>query len=500
MNPLRRQALRQRRQQPKSVAVSVQAPVGGWNTRDSVDSMPPQDAFNLDNFWPTVGKVSLRKGYTVFATGVGGSDVKTLAEYHSGTTQHLIAAGGGAIYECSGGGAATSKATGFSENEWDWVQFNNTLLMFNGTDAGQNYDGSTVSANGYTGIATASLKHPDVHRSRVYLIEKDSQSFWYSGVNSIAGALTEFDLSRVGKFGGNLVAQGSWTHDGGSGADDFKVFIMSSGEVVVYSGGDPGSDFTLVGVYRIGVPINHRSVLKVGGDMLITTTSDYVSLSEVLRTGQIGNASKLSGAVIENSSRASNFGWQLILHQKNEMILSNVPQADGSFDQHGINTLTGAATRFKDLPARTWAVFNNDLYFGDGSGQVCKYTGNDDNGSAIQADAEQAWNDFGNPQTKRCTALRPVFETAGTISYEIANGYDYERALTPSPSTTTSTGSPWDTSPWDTSPWSAENVVDTHWRLSRGAGQNISTRVRINSKKAVSWLRTDYRLEQGRNL
>ena len=44
----------------RAKAASVPAPVGGLNSRDSIDAMPPTDALIMSNFFPTVEKVTLR--------------------------------------------------------------------------------------------------------------------------------------------------------------------------------------------------------------------------------------------------------------------------------------------------------------------------------------------------------------------------------------------------------------------------------------------------------
>ena len=51
-------------------AASVPAPVGGLNSRDSIDAMPPTDALIMSNFFPTTGKITLRDGFTQFCTGI----------------------------------------------------------------------------------------------------------------------------------------------------------------------------------------------------------------------------------------------------------------------------------------------------------------------------------------------------------------------------------------------------------------------------------------------
>ena len=55
-------------------AITRPAPVGGWNRRDSLAMMRPEDAVKLDNFFPGEGRVDLRAGYASHATGVAAPD------------------------------------------------------------------------------------------------------------------------------------------------------------------------------------------------------------------------------------------------------------------------------------------------------------------------------------------------------------------------------------------------------------------------------------------
>ena len=500
----KRAALNQRRAQPSAVPTSVPAPVTGWNTRDALDAMAPTDAVLLDNWFPTTGKVTVRGGYTEYATGITGN-VDTLAEYHAGATHKFIAASDGELWDISASGAASSLASGFTVNNWQWSNFNGRIFFFNGTDAPQDYDGSTMSATAWTGsgLTIANLVGVNVFKSRLFMWEEDSQDFWYAAVNAITGTLTKFPLSRVGQFGGNLVAMGTWTRDGGAGLDDFAVFIMSSGEVIVYQGTDPGdaTAWSLVGIYRIGSPLNIRGVIKLGGDIVVMTTDDYVFLSTVLATGQVGDASKLSGAVTAASTQADSFGWQALLYARGNMTIFNVPLANGSFGQHVINTITGAACRFKDIPARCWGIYSKDCYFGSTDGVVYKFNdGNTDNGTAIDADGRQAWNDFDSPSRKHIKAIRLAIESQGSITYELGIGFDFNDALTPSPSSSVSSQSLWDVALWDVALWASGLVTDTTWKAAGGQGYTLSTRVRISALQEISWVRTDYRVEVGNAL
>ena len=76
---LRQDPLDNYRATPKAKLKTISAPTGGWNTRASLNEMPPLDAVVLDNFFPTVGAVKLRRGHESYATGMTGS-VETLLE------------------------------------------------------------------------------------------------------------------------------------------------------------------------------------------------------------------------------------------------------------------------------------------------------------------------------------------------------------------------------------------------------------------------------------
>lgn len=487
------------RAMPKARIHSVPAPVGGWNARDSVDAMAQLDAVVLDNWFPTTGKVTVRKGYSQHATGLGGP-VETLAELHAGTVRKLVAAANGNLWDATSPGAASSIGSGYTNDRWQWANFNGKIFLVNGADTPKDWDGTTLSNTAWTGPTLTELSGVNVFKNRLFFWKASSQSFWYAGINAVNGALTEFPLSRVAAFGGNLVAMVTWTIDSGSGLDDLAVFVMSSGDVVVYEGTDPGSAsaWSLVGVYRISAPLGVRGFVNVGGDIMIMTLDDYVSLSKVLREGRIGASSKVSGAVLSaTQSGGSYFGWQALLYPKGSMMIMNVPKSNSEFDQHVLNTSTGAWCRFTDIHANCWGIYNDNLYFGGDEVVYQADTGNTDNGDQIDASAMQAWNDFGSAYRKRITASRAVIESQGSVNFELGIGIDYAQPNIGSISAAAPSGAIWDTSPWDTTSWSADTRITNTWRVSKGSGQKVSPRLVVGSKQTVSWLRTDFLYETG---
>ena len=84
-----------------SRTLSVSAPVMGWNARDPLAEMKPNEAVTLDNFFCTPFDVMVRFGYTNSATGITGT-VNTLCSYAppSGSLK-LFAFAGSNIYDAS---------------------------------------------------------------------------------------------------------------------------------------------------------------------------------------------------------------------------------------------------------------------------------------------------------------------------------------------------------------------------------------------------------------
>jgi hypothetical protein len=275
---------------------------------------------------------------------------------------------------------------------------------------------------------------------------------------------------------------------------------MSSGQAVVYSGSDPGdsSNWSLVGIYDIGSPVNIRGVVKVGGDLLITTYDDYVSLKTVLSTGYIGSSSNLSGALQEEASNTgSSDGWQSILVPHEGFAIFNVPQTNGDYIQHVVNTTTGAWCRFTGIKSHVWAVFNGGLYFGGDDGVVYEYTGTDDNSTQIECIAQQAWDQLDSYQRKRIAAVRPVVGVVGTVVYKFGIGFNFSDPEVSSPSTATNNAQLWGTFTWDEWEWGGDEIISTSWHAGSGTGEVLSAKLRFNAKTEVSWYRTDYRVEIG---
>lgn len=482
-------------------------PVGGWNVKDALADMREDQAVVLDNWFPGEGKVSVRPGYTSYSTGLEGN-VETLAEFINGTNRKLLGFANNKIWNCSATGAASdiTNSMTITNNRWQWACMDGKMALVNGTDAPLQIasDGVTVSTLTVSGsgLTVTNLIDVNVFKGRSYFIENNSQSFWYSSVNTLGGTLTEFDLSRVGQFGGKLLAMGTWTLDGGAGSDDYAAFFMTSGETLVYQGSDP-STFSLMGVYRIGAPISVRGVVKLGGDLTVITKDGYISLMGALKQARLSDRGILSDqinpAVTDVAKLYSdNFGWQAIHYPRGNMVIFNVPiSTNTTYQQHVFNSNTGAPCRFRGINARCWGLYNDRAYFG-GSGVVYQFDeGYDDNGANIDCDAQPAWNYLGSrARQKHVTGLQVVLISDGSADAATALGSDFK---TPNvgyvePEQTNS-GSAWG-SPWG-SPWGGSSgKITKDWRTRNAFGYSIGARVKVRTKgQLVRWAAINYMFE-----
>jgi len=484
--------------------ISIPPPIGGWNSRDEPINMAPTDAGDLINLIPRTGFVQMRSGYASHSTGNGSGDCDLCVEFYDGTNRQLLTASPTNIYNATASGASTSLGAGFTNGRWDTGILGGIMGFVNGADAPQKYDGTTLSAMTLTGPTATNVIGMHIFKSRSYFWEDNDPNFWYSAVNTLGGTVTEFPLGNVAKKGGRLLRMTSWTVDGGAGPDDYAVFIMDTGEVIVYQGSDPGSatDWALVGIYTIGRPINDRAIVPLGGQIMVVTESDLVTLPEAFNNSS-PPPTKLSGAISDAVFNfGTNDGWQIFHYPIGRLLMINVPTATSpdEFEQYVINLETGAPCRFTSIPSRVWGLYDGNPYFGSTDGVVYQFdTGTSDAGSDIEADAITGWTDLGVAENKMVSAFRPVFEVIGALSYGAAIGFDYDEPTASIPSSSGGGGSPWGSS-WG-SPWGSGTMTQKTWNVANGNGQHLSTRLRFaRTGDTPRWLRTDYLVKRGGNL
>lgn len=506
--------------------VSLAAPVGGWNARDSIAVMPASDALVMDNWFPEDSSVRVRPGSVSYATVEEVSPrVRSLLSFKSADgTGQLFAATDEGIYDITAGGTFDTPETLCTNGVWQSTNFSNAtgsrLFCCNGEDKAKVWDGTSWldlddnSSPALTGLDTTKITNVTAFKGRLYLCEKDSLDFWYLPVNSFAGEAKRYPMAATFQRGGYLVAIDSWTVDGGSGIDDYLVMITSEGEVAVFQGYDPenAAYWARVGVYFIGSPLSRRCFVKLGGDLGLLTSRGLFPLSKALQTAdidkQIAFSDKIRNAwtVYINQGREL-FGWEAQTFPEGPLLLVNVPiqsVADGGFQysyQFAMNLTSGAWCRFLGMPAEVWCLHEGELFFAR-LGEVSKaWTGADDNGQPIDARVKSAFMyPAGRGNLAQITLIRPIFETsASNLPMQFSIDTDYaERGLPAAGAVATQFAAVWDQSNWDEAVWAGASAL-AKWRtVFHTPGKALALRLRVLNKSAtIVWNATDFILKRG---
>lgn len=453
-------------------------------------------AIILDNLIPSTASVVSRKGYTSFSTGVGSGNVDSLFELKALSVSKMISAASGNIYDSTSAGVASILATGFSSNQWSGTVFNAQLGLVNGVDTPQVYDGTTVTAMTVSGsgLSVSTLNSIITFKNRTYFTQLNSQDFWYSSLSTFGGTLTKFPLSKVGNFGGNLIAIQSLTKDGGSGQDDALCFFMSTGEIIIYEGTDPGTDFLLRGVFYSGRPITNRAIVKFGADIFFVTNEGYLAVSSLLPlsygkdNGQINRYIK-GAASAAVAAYSDSFGWQVVSSPTSSILIVNVPQSNNTFVQHVLNVNTMAWCRFTGINSRCWCVFGNDLYFGSSNGTVYKYADYLDNGVTQTPQVYQSPYSRLTEGLTQTTAFRPRIRFDGGLTMTVSSSIDFKPFSTPYTVSYSAIGAMWGAS-WG-SAWAVPNSVINYLNFNT-IGYSASLKLTFQCAGAVDFYETDF--------
>jgi hypothetical protein len=368
----------------------------------------------------------------------------------------------------------------------------------------------TYTTIGITGVDSSTFINVNLFKNRLYFTQKDTLACWYLPVNSIGGVASPLYFGGIARNGGYLQAMGTWTLDAGQGADDYAVFVTSMGEVMVYNGTDPTSATTwlLKGVWQLGQTFNRKCFFKYAGDLLLLTQDGLVPLASALQSSRLDPRINLTDKIyyavsIAATTYYANFGWQINYFASENMLILNIP-ISGGMEQYVMHTITKSWARFTGLEAYCWETSgSNEIYFG-GDGYVANfYQGNSDNGTNIQAAAQQAYSYFDSPgQLKRFTMVRPIFQSNNGIPTTAVNiSTDFEPQtefgmLSFNPASTV--GGVWDVSVWDDALWSSGDLVTKTWVGVTGLGFSASVNLAVASQGIdFKWTSTDYVMEKG---
>lgn len=368
----------------------------------------------------------------------------------------------------------------------------------------------SYTVTGITGVDSSTFIHVNLFKNRLYYTQENSMKVWYLDPDSISGPATALDFGGIARNGGYIQAMGTWTLDAGQGADDYAVFVTNMGEVIVYNGTNPddATTWALKGVWQLGQTFNRRCFLKWSGDLLLLTQDGIVPLASALQSSRLDPRVNITDKIFYAVSQAAtsyydNFGWQVNYYASENMLIFNIP-TDAGKEQYVMHTITKSWAKFTGINAFCFEVSGkNGMYFGSNGFVGQFYEGFDDNGSNINATAQQAYSYFDRPgQLKRFTLVRPILQTYNGVPTVLCNiNVDFETqdalnqiSFNP-PATNTGT---WDVSTWDSGVWGGGITISKLWQGVSGIGFAGSININVASSGIdMHWASTDYVMEAG---
>jgi len=530
----------------KSQAISIDAPIGGWNTFDSLDNMPPDAAIILDNLIPSAGTVDTRKGTLVYGDTLTGKPVETVASLDTNLVSRLVVCSGGGMWDMTDSSPLlpTIQTFGmhpegtFTNNRWQTINFRGlaeegVLVMCNGADPAQKYIAP------YTTTVDIDFTQEDpndpeqqipldgdfigveVFKGRTYYWYDNDDSFWYAQAGGYQGELKEFPMGSIVQRGGKIVLISTWTQqDSGDGKDDFLVIVFSTGEIIIYQGDDPESIgfFEMVGRYITAEPLGIRGVDKYGSDIIIMTKDGYIALSTIVQQGRISDVPAFSRLITDAIKEATSntyltYGWDATLFAKEGLFIFNVPDTQTTFVQHVLNTVTQRWCRFTDIDVNCMVVHNERLFGGTNDGKVLSMMeGTSDAGDPIYFTALPAFNYFGDGGNHKMITAAQIISTHSNPELIDLRGYadfNYPTILPEIPVYVSTGDGVWSIEPaqpaasvgsyWDEDFWAlGSSFFSTQgWQNLSAFGYAVSVMVRFAKiNEGVRWRSTGIRFNK----
>jgi hypothetical protein len=333
------------------------------------------------------------------------------------------------------------------------------------------------------GLAGAGMSQVWTFKDRLYFCQADSLNAYYLPVASIGGVATLLPLAGIFHKGGNLVAGGAWSVTAVSGPYDACCFVTSEGEVAIYSGLWPGDTaWALQGVFQISKPLGIRCLFKSGGDLIILTEDGIVAMSNVMQLDQLSLQNQALTASIAPAwhdavvARGGLSGWAVCIWPRESFAIVNLPQATPSDrTQFVTNTRSGAWASYVGWDSQSYAVLENQLYFGTSAGVVMAgESGGSDNGAAYSVVIFPSFSTLGadDAHGKIVRMVRPnlLANFSAPLQVNVNVNFDITMPLPAGVLGGPLAGATWDVSLWDVATWGATLKTFSQWSPCYGLG------------------------------
>lgn len=487
-------------------STTLQAPIAGWVTADSLIGARPNSAQILENWFPMQMSMRVRGGARVWSRYLTGSDgIESMLVYNVQNGQKLFVATDTEIYDSSASNDVylldenndllldedeepitlddipSAAVSGLTRGYWSYINFATEggyfLVAVNGADDLQLFDGADWSAiddastpisiqaaeSAPVEVQTNQLSHVMAYRNRLFFVEKDTMRVWYLPVASIGGDLNLINLAGIFKRGGAVLMTATWSMDAGDGLDDKFVVISTEGEFAVFQGSNPNddNDWEMVGVYDMTAPLGPRAVMRAGGNLMVATIEGLVSVAhgvnqDIAALSLSAVSSPIEPDWLEAAIERRSKPWEILKWARQGMMIVSLPTTSDDVTEHfclACNIKTGAWAKFTGWDVRCMEIFNDWAFIGTRDGRVMQIDiGGDDDGVSYFPTFVASWDSFGSPGIlKDFKQARATFRAATDLIPRISISTDYEVKLPPPPNAPVVSGVPslWDVGRWD---------------------------------------------------
>lgn len=461
-------------QRSSIIGVRIPAPVGGLNTVDDGDSMPPTDASLCYNLVGAEYGMRARLGTREWATGLGAAVRHTIC-YTGGrgdaVQDRIFAVTKNGIYDCttkgttaptqmvgggSGVGWASTVNAGFGvshtvvrasdgQHYCFYADEDNGLYLYDPTGNVGAGAWSKVTNVQITGVDPANVVFVTVWKHRVWLVERNTANAWYLDLDSIYGAATKFTFAGKFRSGGHLVGLWNWTYDGGAGLDDALVAVSAGGDVAIYQGQDPSiyGGFQLRGVWSVGgVPAGRGIASSFGGDLALVSSTGVVPMSRLVTGALLLDSTQYATHKISNAfnldalTAGTNLGWSVHIQPQDNVLLVSVPSqgTDAQQSLYAMSLVSKGWTKYRDIPYASGGSLRSRFFVGTTDGRILLNDGYVDGVSLtdasfarpVQFAVTTAFKTMGAPTQKQIRLIRPLVISQGTTDYVAAARYDFD--------------------------------------------------------------------------
>lgn len=352
-----------------------------------------------------------------------------------------------------------------------------------------------------------------VWKNRVWFFEDQKTEAHYLPFNSISGELSTFDFGPQFRHGGSLAYITNWSVDAGVGLDDHMVVVSTEGDVLVYKGTDPDTNFEIVGAWYVGkIPKGRRAFEQYGGDVYILSSNGLISLSILLtsadETSTRNSLSSKIRPILQADYNVSNDYpcWEVRNYPPESLVIISAPKEApiSGIKDYALVMPEGSWFTLHNWDSLTYGEFKGELYYGTQNGKVCKaFYGDSDGlnhaqtvkGPLVEGRYQQAFSPLKEQGLlKEIHLIKPVIISNTTPEYiaKVSTDFGISQVLVSGGSGLSSAiGSLWGTALWGTALWSGSANTYYQWSGVNELGYFASTLIAVRGDPGTTILSTD---------